>query len=128
MRTRRSRLLVTPLIVVALSCCARCQQADSKRVSVAVIAPSVSTSMEARRIIAGQGWTLGRFKTADAILVVVRSGLSLPLRSSYSFIGELKDDAEHQLNIAGPKFHIYLYQLGDDLDCTALKHISYDAE
>ena len=54
-------------------------------------------------------------KTADAILVVVRSSLSLLLRSSYDFIGELKEDADRQLNISGQKFHIYLYQLGDDL-------------
>ena len=78
--------------------------------------------------MASQGWTQGKFKTAEAILVVVRSSLSLPLRSSYIFVGELKEDADRQLNIAGPKFHVYLYQLGDDLECTELRHISYEAE
>jgi hypothetical protein len=96
--------------------------------AVAIIAPSVSTSIEARRIIARQGWHEGKLKTADAILVVVRSELSLPLQSSYSFIGELKEDADRQLNIAGSNFHFYIYQLGDDLECTELNHVSYKAD
>ena len=79
-------------------------------------------------VIARQGWTQGKMKTADAILVVVRSSLSLLLRSSYDFIGELKEDADRQLNISGQKFHIYLYQLGDDLECTELKRISCEAD
>lgn len=100
----------------------------SPRLSVAVIAPSVSTSIEAKRIIAQQRWTLGKFKTADAILVVVRSTLSNPLQSNYGFIGELSEDAENQLNIAGHTFHVYLYALGDDLECTQLKHLNYEAD
>jgi hypothetical protein len=96
--------------------------------SVAMIAPSLSTSREAKRIITQQGWTQGKMKTADALLVVVRSNLSLPLRSSYDFIGELKEDAERQLNISGAKFHVYIYQLGDDLECNELKHTSYGAD
>jgi hypothetical protein len=125
-----ARLPTILLILLAVSNSARAQQTEPTRrgISVAVIAPSVSTSIEARRILAQQGWTQVKMKTADAILVVVRSSLSLPLRSSYSFVGELKEDADRQLNISGPKFHIYLYQLGDDLDCTEFKHISYDAE
>lgn len=96
--------------------------------TVAVIAPSVSTSMEARRLISQQGWVRGRFKTADAILVVVRSSLGHPLRSSYSFIGELMRDAESQLNISGSVFHIYIYDLGEDLECKELRHVSYPVE
>jgi len=84
--------------------------------------------LEARQIVARQGWTVGKLKTSDAILVVVRSALVLPLRSAYLFVGDLKEDADRQLNIAGTKFHIYLYQLGDDLECTELKHISYAVE
>lgn len=128
MKKRLRRSLAIVWSFVAVSCFAHGQQAESRRISVAVIAPSVSTSMEARRIIARRGWTQGKFKSADAILVVVRSALSLPLRSYYSFIGELKEDAEWQLNIAGPKFHVYLYQLGEDLECIELRHISYEAE
>lgn len=106
------------------------QQAQARATanSVAVIAPSVSTSNEARRIIAREGWTEGKMKTSDMILVVVRSELSLPLQSSYAFVGELKDDADRQLNIAGSNFHVYIYRLGDDLDCTELKHVSYKAD
>lgn len=128
MRMNSLGSLAVVLCILAVSCLAHGYQVESRQISVAVIAPSVSTSVESRRIISRQGWTQGRFKTSDAILVVVRSGLILPLRSSYSFIGELKQDAEMQLNIAGPKFHVYLYQLGDDLECTQLRHISYDAE
>ncbi len=126
MRTKVPGLL---LLVWALISSAYGQRSEIQRsISVAVIAPSVSTSMEARRIIARQNWTQGKFKTSDAILVVVRSSLSLPLQSSYAFVGELKEDADRQLNIAGPKYHVYLYQLGDDLECTELKHISYAVE
>ena len=124
----RTKILGFLLILWELLPFAYGQRAETQRnISVAVIAPSISTSMEARRIISRQGWTQGKFKTADAILVVVRSSLSLPLQSSYTFVGELKADADGQLNISGPKFHVYLYQLGDDLECTELKHISYEA-
>jgi hypothetical protein len=84
--------------------------------------------MESKRIIAQPKWSVGKFKTADAILVIVRSALFNPLQPNYRFIGELSEDADNQLNIAGPQFHIYLYQLGDDLECTQLKHESYDAQ
>ena len=56
--------------------------------------------MESKRIIALQKWTVGKFKTADAILVVVRSSLSNPLRSTYQFIGDLSKDADGQLDRA----------------------------
>ncbi len=130
MKKNTSTLAAVVLILLVFFASARGQQTVTPRrgISVAVIAPSVSTSIEARRIMASQGWTQGKFKTAEAILVVVRSSLSLPLRSSYIFVGELKEDADRQLNIAGPKFHVYLYQLGDDLECTELRHISYEAE
>jgi len=84
--------------------------------------------MEARRILAKQGWTEGHPKTADIILVVVRSGLYNPLNSHYETYGEMKQDAESQLNIAGENFHIYIFTLGDDLDCTQIKHVSYKAD
>ena len=106
---------------------AQSQEPPKRPLSVAVIAPSVSTSMEAKRVIAQENWTQGKFKTADAILVIVRSALFNPLRVNYRFVGELQQDAEGQLNIAGTNFHIYLYQLGDDLECTQLKHTSHEA-
>jgi hypothetical protein len=135
MTMKISRLIALPLVLGLLSSFSiiHAQQKEPPKtvrraLSVAVIAPSLSTSREAKRVMAQQGWTQGKMKTADAILVVVRSSLSLPLRSSYDFIGELKEDAGRQINISGPKFHIYLCQLGDDLECTELKHISYEAE
>jgi len=133
MNIKHPNVLVLFLILSLLLPASYAQQKETPKaikrpLSVAVIAPSLSTSREAKRVIAQQGWTQGKMKTADAILVVVRSSLSLPLRSSYDFIGKLKEDADRQLNISGPKFHIYLYQLGDDLECTELKHINYEAD
>lgn len=115
-------------LLIALMSTAHGEQKRTPAISVAVIAPSVSTALEARRVMAYQGWSEGKLKTADAILVIVRSSLTLPLRASYAFISELKEDAERQMNISGPNFHIYLYHLGDDLECRELKHISYRAE
>lgn len=99
-------ILVLLLLLASLAPVPAQQEAPRRALSVAVIAPSVSTSMEARRLIAQQKWTVGKFKTADAILVVVRSALFNPLQANYRFIGELSKDADNQLNIAGPKFHI----------------------
>lgn len=123
----RNRILPTLLLCILCSFVARAQDA-SHRLSVAVIAPSASTSVESKLIIAKQNWKIGKLKTADAILVVVRSALFDPLQANYRFIGDLSKDAENQLNIAGPKYHVYLYSLGDDLECTQLKHISYEAD
>lgn len=121
-------LVVVTVLVLTLHCWGEAPEPAQRKVaSVGVISPSVSTSMEATRILAKQGWTRGKMKSVDAILVVVRSCLPLPLRQSYGFVGDLKNDADSQLNIAGPQFHVYLYVLGDDLECTQIKHISYDA-
>lgn len=94
---------------------------------VAVIAPSVSTSVEARSIMRRLGWVESNLGEAQAILVVVRSMLSDPLNYSYDSIKELQDDADMQLNITGEKFHIYIYQINADLGVTQLKHTSYKA-
>lgn len=111
--------LLTPLL----------SHAQQKRgLGVAVIAPSVSTSMEARKILTRQGWSQANLRNADGILVVVRSMLFNPLNYSYRSIGDLQNDADTQLNISGVNFHIYLYQINDDLSVTQLKHISYKAE
>ncbi len=95
---------------------------------VAIIAPSVSTSMEARSIMRRLGWFESNLREAKAILVVVRSMLFNPMNYSYGSIKEIRDDAERQLNISGANFHIYLYQINDDLSVTQLKHTSYKAE
>ena len=64
---------------------------------------------------------------ATVILVVVRSSLFNPLSSSYETVCELKEDAEIQLNISGPNFHVYLYSMDDDLRVTQLSHRSFSA-
>jgi hypothetical protein len=56
---------------------------------VAVIAPSVSTSMEARSIVRRLGRVESSLREAEAILVVVRSMLLNPLNYSYENINEL---------------------------------------
>jgi hypothetical protein len=96
--------------------------------SVYVIAPSVSTSMEARSIRMKNGWTESRLRQADAILVVVRSMLFNPLNYSYDSVKELEDDADSQLNISGEKFHIYIYSIDDDMEVDQEKHVSYKAD
>lgn len=96
--------------------------------SVAVIAHSISTRMEARQVLRRQGWTeTTNLRQADGILVVCRSGLNWPLNSSYRSIKELDDNANSQLNISGSNFHIYVYRINDDLSVDEVKHIHYPA-
>jgi hypothetical protein len=97
-------------------------------VNVAVIAPSVSTRMEARSILARLGWHETALRDASGILVVVRSMLFNPLSSSYESIKDLQEDAESQLNISGENFHLYIYSITPDLGATQLKHTSYKAD
>jgi hypothetical protein len=94
---------------------------------VAVIAPSISTSMMARTIARELHLLETPLKRADHVLVVVRSSLSDPLRFSYETECELKQDAESQLNIAGPKFHVYIFALDDDLRASEEAHKSFPA-
>ena len=94
-----------------------------------VIAPSVSSSMEARKALKQNGWSETKnIGTTDAILVVVRSSLSNPLSNRYDSLEELAKDAEDQLNIDGSKFHIYLFQLQGNSSVSQTRHINYKAE
>lgn len=95
---------------------------------VAVIAPSLSTAREARTILRKRRWTEAEPKEADAILVVVRSSLSYPLGSSYASFRELERDAENQLNITGPKFHVYIYGFNSDRSVSEVDHASYPVD
>jgi hypothetical protein len=97
-------------------------------VNVALIAPSVSTRMEARSILVRNGWHETALRDASGILVVVRSMLFSPLMSSYDSIKELQDAAESELNISGENFHIYIYSITPDLGVSQIKHTSYKAE
>ena len=94
---------------------------------VAVIAPSVSTSMEARSIMREQHWTEVSLRNAEAILVVVRSAIYEPLKFTYDCVKDLKQDADFQLNISGTYFHVYVYSFNDDLSINSIKHIYYEA-
>ena len=97
--------------------------------SIYVIAPSLSTRTEAGIIIRDNKWTETTSATdADAILVVVRSSLPDPLNSSYETLAKLEEDADFQFNLSGPRFHVYVYALGNDRSVKELKHVSYDAE
>ena len=98
----------------------------SRGLSVAVIAHSISTRMEARQVLRRKGWTeTTNLRQADGILVVCRSGLNWPLNSSYRGTKELDDDANSQLNISGSNFHIYVYRINDDLSIDEVEHIHY---
>ena len=94
---------------------------------VAVIAPSVSTSMKAREIRADLGLSEVQPKRANFVLVVVRSMLFDPLSYSYDSFGHLKEDADMQLNISGSNYHLYFYEIRDDLSVTQIKHTSFSA-
>jgi 23S rRNA C2498 (ribose-2'-O)-methylase RlmM len=64
---------------------------------VFVIAHSISTRAEARKVIQKKGWIENtNSEQAKGILVVCRSGLSYPLNSSYKNIKELNEDANMQ--------------------------------
>ncbi len=95
---------------------------------MAVIAPSVSTSIKAREILAGSHKAESPLRRANKILVVVRSSLYNPLRFSYETVCELKEDAGRQLNISGPQYHIYIYSMDDDLRVTQDSHQSASAD
>ena len=95
---------------------------------VSVIAPSVSTSSEARRILLEKRWREAtRAKEAKHVLVVVRSGLRYPLRTAHTSLADLRKDAERQLNISGTNFHVYLFAFDDDLELVEVQHVSYEA-
>ena len=96
-------------------------------ICVSVIAPSVSTSMMAREIRIKNGWCEVTPQKANFILVVVRSSLYNPLNYSYASYDELNKDAERQMNIAGPNYHIYLYSISDDSSVKQEEHKSFEA-
>lgn len=132
LRTRKGVCNMNPrtglcfLIVLAISIPLSAETAP--HLQVVVIAPSVSTSMEARSAILKLGWIETKnYRTADGIFVVVRSALLNPLSYTYSSICDLQRDADLQLNIAGPNFHLYFYSIEDDLSSRQIKHTSYEA-
>jgi len=98
------------------------------RAGVAVIAHSVSTSMIARDVRMRKGWAELPLREADFVLVVCRSTLSDPLDYSYPSLRELDEDAENQLNIAGDRAHVYLYEVNADRSVVRRKHDSFRAD
>ena len=109
---------------------AKPQTASAQRgLSVAVVAHSISTRIESRKVLARQGWTeTTNLRQADGILVVCRSGLNWPLNDSYRSFKELNDDADSQLNISGSNFHIYVYKLNDNLSVEKIAHQRFPAD
>ncbi len=98
--------------------------------NIAVIAPSISTSTEAQRIVKTQGWKESSLWAADVILVVCRSGISGmngPLQSSYESMRDLNRDVRLQSNDSGLNFHIYIFQINKDSSFSATKHTYYPA-
>jgi hypothetical protein len=93
-----------------------------------VVAPSISTSVEARSVMAKLGWTEVALRRASAAVVVVRSGLNNPLLPSYRSTCDLTHDADFQLNISGPNFHVYVFSIADDMSVRQVDHTSYKAD
>lgn len=119
-------LKIISVLIIALS--APLTANAERGLKVAVIAHSISTRVEARKIMQRQGWSqAANLRQADTILVVCRSGLNLPLSSSYPTIKELDDDTDSQMNISGANFHIYIYQINNNLGVDEEKHVHYPA-
>ncbi len=125
--TKGNRLILSILLLLSLAFIPSLASAELG-LNLAVIAHSVSTSMEAREVRRRNGWAEADLRQADAILVVCRSGLNWPLQSSYDSIKKLDDDANSQLNISGSNFHIYIYQINKDLSVNEIKHVQYPAD
>jgi len=126
-RKRAWAALTLRHLVVAMVLFVLTASAHGAGEQVYVIAESVSTSMEAQRILYQQRWTEVPLRRAQFVLVVVRSELEMPLTGFYSSVAELKRDAEMQLNIAGSNYVIYVFALDDDLRPTEVKRIAYPA-
>ncbi|HEV8600060.1 MAG TPA: hypothetical protein VGQ69_11915 [Gemmatimonadales bacterium] len=93
-----------------------------------VVAPSVSTQLEARRMLRVCRWTdTTLVRDADLVLVVVRSSGTYPMAPSYDSLKWLRDAANSQMNDSGAQFHVYLYSIRQDLSFLQLSHQSYDA-
>lgn len=126
--TKRAKALYLVLVAFFVTIAISVPAHAERGLSLAVIAHSVSTSMEARKVLRQQGWSeTSSLRQAEGILVVCRSTLSYPLSSSYNSIKELDKDADSQLNISGPNFHVYLYRINDKLSVDEVKHIQYPA-
>lgn len=95
---------------------------------VTIVAHSMSTSRKAKEILRNKRWTESNPKKADKILVVCRSGLSDPLDDSYDSFHDLNKDADGQLNISGSNYHVYLYDIEDDLSLSQIEHSSFSAD
>jgi hypothetical protein len=92
-----------------------------------VIAPSVSTRLEAKRLLRFCRWSdTTVVRDADLVLVVVRSSGSDPLEPSYDSLKWLQDAASSQLNESGAQFHVYLFSIRQDLSFLQSSHRSYD--
>lgn len=129
---KKPNLALTVTCVLVLACFALSASgalSQTRGLHVVVIAPSVSTSMEARSVRTQLGWIeTSSWLKADAIQVVVRSSLLNPLDRTYECACELREDAKRQLNISGPRFHVYVYRLEEDLSVVQVDHTSYDAQ
>lgn len=83
--------------------------------------------MMARQVLAKLHTSEVGLRCADQVLVVVRSSLFNPLMAGYGSVCELQKDADGQLNIAGPNFHVYVYGIDDDLRVTQTAHQTFPA-
>ena len=112
-QTKSRRNLILPVTAGALFIVMNASFAQQRGGSnVFVIAESVSTSIEARRIMRRNGWQEASFRQADFILVVVRSMLWSPLTEYYENIEQLRSDASSQMNISGSNFVVYIFDIG----------------
>jgi hypothetical protein len=89
---------------------------------VAVFAPNYYARELADDILRQKHVTETTLKRADAILVVLRSTLANPLRTSYGCPCDLRRDTSARAGFAGQKTHVYVYTVDDNLRVRRVAH------
>jgi hypothetical protein len=89
---------------------------------VAVIAPNYYAREVADDLLRQKHVTETTLKHADAVLVVLRSTLLNPLRTSYSCPCDLRRETSARAAFTGQKVHLYVYAVDDNLRVRRVAH------
>jgi len=116
--------LLAFLIVMCLVAATYAQNA-----SVIVVAPAGNnhaTNMEAQSVMRANNWTQGYDpRQSDGVLVAVRSSRFWPLADQYENLDTVRNAAEWNEQHDGYSFHVYLYQINQDLSLSQIAYESY---
>jgi hypothetical protein len=89
---------------------------------VAVIALSDFTEKKAREIMKQRRLSKVPLNGASEILVIVGSVMDDPLDEEYDSVCDLMEDADRQFNMVGPDFHLYFYEMNENLEAKQISH------